>query len=271
MPNWPLSGRVQDYLRNRAIALSQHKLDYAQDAFPLTTSQIQFSIMEESKVNTLRRYIDEGVQTIEKHRQLRMVLLREALPELPRSVVLRVVLPEWVVVDRATHYGVTSTKYAANESQYLVPDFSSEERLSPDDRHRLISWVERAVRQRRLHALIVTAVQTIVPEHVPTIAHLQQLWPMMCTFMNNDPAALNPRDRSDREFYKLWQDRFRAPVRPMKRYAPDPAIKAKYTKLIKAADTMFAAGMLLAPYAANPKVVNANIEHWEPRDGDFTI
>ena len=270
MPNWPLSMKVQTYLINHAVMLSNRKLQYAQSDFPLTTAQIQFSIMEEEKVHTLRRYIDEGTKTIEKHRQLRIALLRDKIPGLPRGTVLQVTLPDWVVVERSTHYGISSTKFQADESHYLVPDFS-EERLTVSERQALVNWVKRAVRQHRMHKLITATVNQVVTKHALTIAHMQQLWPMLCTFMNSDPEALNARYQGDRVFYAMWRDRFRAPVRPMQRYNPTPEVVAKFGKIIHHADIVLAAGMMLAPYTPDRKVVTAEVEHYETLDGDITI
>ena len=171
MPNWELSMRAKQYIIQRAVNLSHRKLQYAQSDFPLTTAQIQFSIMEESKVHVLRGYIETGTQTIEKHRQLRLALLREKIPELPRGAVLQVVLPEWVVVERGTQFGVSTTKFQVSESHYLVPDFS-EDRLTASERVGLVNWVLRAVRQKRLHQLISLAVGEVVEKHATTTAQL---------------------------------------------------------------------------------------------------
>ena len=263
MPNWPLSQHALTYLINRATKLSQRALDYAESDFPLTTAQIQFAILDEAKVHTMRRLIDEGVQTIERHRSVRLAFLREKLPELRRGAVVVVNLPEWVVVGRSTSYGMSSTKFTMDDKNYLVPDFS-EQRLTPDERTELVAWINRAIRQKRLHEIVTHTVPLILRDHAKTCAHLHQIWPLLTTLINNDKGLA----RNDKAFYETWRDRFRAPSRALKSYRPDPDVLNKYRKHIAAANIALMAGELLAPITPDSTQVQATLEHWEPVEGD---
>jgi hypothetical protein len=266
MPNWPISGAVRSYIINRAIHLSNRALDYARADFPLSSMQIQYAIMPEDRVDTLKKLINEGVRTIEKHRQIRVAFLRETLPELRRGAVVSLVLPEWVVVDRSTHFGIASTKFSMTEQHYLVPKLSC---VSPESRAELVTWINRVIRQKRLHEIVIRAVGEIMHNHAPTCAHLHQIWPTLTTLINSD-AGLQ-RQRHDRELYNTWSERFRAPARALKSYRPKPDVINSYAKLIHAADTAITAGMVLASYSHDPKKLTAELEHWEPVEGDRTF
>lgn len=270
MPNWPISGAVRSYIIQRAIHLSNRALDYARADFPLTTSEIQYAIMPEERVDTLRRLINEGVRTIEKHRQVRVAFLRDVLPELRRGAIVALTLPNWVVVDRSTHFGIATTKFSMSEQHYLVPRLDRTEGkscLTPESRAELVAWLNRVIRQKRLHEIVIHTVGHIMHEDAPSCAHLHQLWPMLTTLINND-SSLQGRDR---HLYNTWADRFRAPARALKSYRPKPDVINKYAKLIHAADTAITAGLVLAPYSHDAKKVIAELENWEPVDGDRTF
>jgi hypothetical protein len=228
--------------------------------FPLTPAQIQYMVMPHDKVHTLRKYISEGVHTIEKHTVVRLAFLRETMPELERGAVLQVTLPgrEWLVVNRATQYGVEVARFSMDDSSYLVPDFNLLERageagatgagMSSEQREELAVWLAVATKQQRLHEMIVFTLGKILDQEVTrSVGQLQAIWPMLCTLINNDPAATRNNWPADREFYKTWQERFRAPRRNMSSYQPDPAILNNYAKYIKASDTVLTAASLLAP------------------------
>lgn len=273
MPNWPISQAAKNYLTRRAVELSSRALAYAQDSFPLSVSEIQHTVMDREKVTTMRRLIQQGVRTIEKHHTLRCAFLRGKFPELRRGCVLQLTLPEWIVVDRGTQYGMSTTRFEMDDSHYLVPDFDMNDGNVVDvgTRAELIAWLNRAIRQKRLHEILVHTVNNVLNKHTPTVMHLHHLWPMLTTLMNNDPSATNARFQGDREFYELWIKRFRAPGRKLRSYQPARETVETYGKLIHACDTVLSAGSVLASYKEDDKVVQAEIQQWEPVDGDRTF
>ena len=96
-----------------------------------------------------------------------------------------------------------------------------------------------------------------------TVGHLQAIWPMLCTLMNNDPAAMNPSWANDKIFYETWRDRFRAPRRNMGSYKPDPEVVKKFGTFIRACDSVLAAGSILAPYVPDKEQIQASLVQWE--------
>jgi hypothetical protein len=274
MPNWPISDRARTYLKQRAIELSTRALHYAEADFPMTATQIQYAVMPRDKVDTLRRYISEGTQTIEKHVTIRLAFLRQCMPELARGAVVNLTLPnrDWIVVDRATQYGMGVTKFSMDESSYLVPDFDQanvsgavDAQLSDEQRQDLVTWINRAIKQKRLHDMLKYTIANIldIDGHARTVGHLQAIWPMLCTLINNDPAATSPSWVNDRIFYDTWRDRFRAPRRNMGSYKPDPEVIEKFATFIRASDSVLAAGSILAPYVPDKKQIQACLVQWE--------
>ena len=274
MPNWPISDRAHIYLRGRALELSTRALHYAEADFPLTSTQIQYSIMPRDKVDTLRRYISEGTQTIEKHTVVRLAFLRQCMPELARGAVVNLTLParDWLIVDRATQYGMGVTKFNMDESSYLVPDWdllnstgAPGAELTDEQRAELVIWINRAIKQKRLHDMLKYTIANILDTdgNARTVGHLQAIWPMLCTLMNNDPAAVKPLWTNDKTFYETWRDRFRAPRRNMGSYKPDPEVVKKFATFIRACDSVLAAGSILAPYVPDKKQIQASLVQWE--------
>lgn len=281
MPNWPISDRARTYLRHRAIELSTRALHYAEADFPLTATQIQYAVMPRDKVDTLRRYISEGTHTIEKHTVIRLAFLRQCMPELARGAVVNLTLPnrDWIVVDRATQYGIGVTKFNMDDSSYLVPDWDLLNRagedgshpgaqLSDEQRQDLVTWINRAIKQKRLHDMTKYTLARILSDDplqssARTVGHLQAIWPMLCTLVNNDPAAVKPLWANDKIFYETWRDRFRAPRRNMGSYKPDPEVIKKFGTFIKACDSVLAAGSILAPYVPDKKQIQASLVQWE--------
>lgn len=273
MPNWPISMAAKNYLRRRSMELASRTLAYANGDFPLTVDQIQYAVMPAERVKTMRRLISDGVKTIERHRVLRLAFLREKFPELRRGAVIHVELPEWIVVDRGTSYGMHTTKFDASDHHYLVPDFSLNPTwdLNAEQRAELIDWINRCIRQKRLHEIMNWTTSHVLDKHAPTVAHLHQLWPMLCTLINSDPSTTSAKYYKDREFFEMWRDRFRAPKRALMSYKPKPGVLDEFAKLIKACDTMLASGIVLAPYEADDKQISAELQQWEPIDGDRTF
>jgi hypothetical protein len=137
--------------------------------------------------------------------------------------------------------------------------------FTDEQRAELVIWINRAIKQKRLHDMLkYTLVHILdVDGHARTVGHLQAIWPMLCTLMNNDPAAVNPSWANDKIFYETWRDRFRAPRRNMGSYKPDPEVLKKFGTFIKACDSVLAAGTILAPFEPNKKQVQASLVQWE--------
>ena len=267
MPNYVISRKISEHIKERAVSFANRALHLALQDFPLTTAQIQYGgvMLTEEQVDTLRRLDSEGVRTIEHHRQVRLALLHEKdFPELRRSVVLMLQLPEWIVVGRGTQWGISTTKFDASENHYLVPAFGN---LDGHERKQLITWVNSALRQTRLYEIVRNCVAEVLEKYAPTSAHLHALWPTLTTLV--DPGITNCS--RDRKVLGDWAQRFRNPTRTLKRYQPEPRVLTTYTGLIQAADVAILAGMMLPPPTTNPTQIIATIEHWERLSGDPTF
>jgi hypothetical protein len=261
MPNWPISDTVRSYIASQALILAKRPLDYALADFPLTTAQVQSIVLPAEQISTMRRLESQGVRTIEHHRQVRLAFLREKFPELKRGAVVSLQLPEWIYVGRGTNWGIDTTKFKMDESHYIVPDMDE---LDPRDRRELVVWITRAVRQKRLWQIVDKVVPDVLRNHAATAAHLHAFWPMLTTLVTNVnngyPKTL-----------KAWEERFKNPTRSLRAYQPDPQTYEKYRKVIQAADAVITAGKILDSYVTDRKLIQADIEHWESRDGDLVF
>lgn len=266
MPNYSIPAQLREHLRMRALSLANKPLTLALRGFPLTTAEVQYhcAALTEDQVNTLRRLVDEGVRTIERHVNLRLAFIRDAMPELRRGVVVDIRLPEYIHVGRGTQWSIPTTKFNMSENHYIVPDLAN---LQTSSRKDLGAWIDRALRQVRLYEITEYCVtQLLLEKYSPTTSHLHVLWPTLTTLVD---INVHPHSLAK---HKLWQDRFRNPTRSLRQYHPDIDVKNKFSKLIMAADTMITAGMMLPDPVSPPRgVIHASIEHWERLRGDPTF
>ena len=268
MPNYNIPTRLRDMLKRNALKLAARPLALAMKDFPLTTTQLQYhcSALTGEQVDTLRRLDGDGVRTIEHHRRLRLAFIRDNLPELRRGVVVMIQLPEWIVVGKRTQWGITTTSFKPDESHYIVPSLAW---ADAKDRRALVTWINQALRQVRLYEITDYMVGTALDEkHTPTTSHLHAFWPVLTKLVESEHVHGRQYEQE-----AIWRGRFRNPTRSLKAYQPDTDVKNKYAPLIRAADTMIAAGMVLPETVTglDHSQVVATIEHWERIPGDPTF
>jgi hypothetical protein len=249
MPNYKIPSHIRGEIKLAASQLIDRSLAYAQADFPLTTAQVQSIVLPEDQVSDLRRLRDEGIQTIETHREIRLAFLQDRLPGLRRGAVITLWLPESIFVGRATRYSISTTKFQMDENHYLVPDLTG---LDKSDLVALASWVNQVVRAKRLAEITRFTVNNVVENHVPTTSHMHALWPALATLVKD----VN------------WRTKFRNPTRSLRAYAPTTAVLDKYAKLIQASDVVISSGEMLGSYYHPDKTIRASIEHWEALQND---
>jgi hypothetical protein len=267
MPNFHIPDKIQDHLIRQAEKVSNRPVELALGGFPLTVAQIQASVLAQDQFAAMYRLREEeGIATIERHREIRLALLRNAnLPGINRSVVVYLHLPEGIFVGRATMYSIPVTKFDVSENHYLIPDFSH---LDDSERQELTTWVERCVRQERLQEIVMHCAAKVLREHAPTTSHLHALWPEITALI--DPEEMN--FTSEKDYIRKWVERLRNPARRnYAAYKPDPAVRATYARLIEAANTQLAAGMILKDYQWRRGQIRASLEHWERLDRDLRL
>jgi hypothetical protein len=264
VPNYAIPSFIREHLKTRALNLSATPLSYALADFPLTTAQVQYLVTPADQVSRMRQLISEGIQTIERHAQIRVAFLRDRLPGLKRSIVLSMQLPERIVVGKSTQWHVPLTKFDVSEGHYLVPDNTT---LDKDDRESLVRWLERALRQQRLYEITEACVKDLLmnAQMSPTSSHLRALWPTLCKLVEVPTGGY----RTDIDRTKLWQERFRNPTRSLRSYQPSPEVKDRYAKLLVAADMAISAGLVMDAYQQPAGVIHCDIEHWERLPGDI--
>lgn len=269
MPNYHLSGSIRDHLRGRANQLAMRTLSYALADFPMTVEQIQNAVLPADQLATMRDLSAKGIRTIARHSQVRLAFLREKVPGLRRGVVISLVLPEQIFVDRATQYGMRTTNFDPNEDHYLVPDLSG---LSDAERRDLIQWITRVIQQKRMVEITVHASAKIMNSEklVKTSSHLLALWPMLTTLTESMGQRYDHK-RGTWANDTMWRDRFRNPTRSLKAYQPTPETIERWGKLIKVADIVLTAGTVLDEYKHPEREIRATCDAWEHLQGDLNL
>jgi len=271
MPNFHIPEMIREHLQKRAAQLADRPLQLALGSFPLGAKAIQSMVLRQDQVDTMQKLHDEGIKTIERHRELRLAILRgEHLPGLRRSAVVYLVLPEGIFVGRGTSYSIPTTKFEITENHYLIPTY---ENLDDNEKQSLTRWVEKCVRQVRLTEIVGHCVMKLLRDNggelTPTTSHLQAIWPELAGLIDpEDPNIFN----SERDKYRKWVERMRNPVRRnYAAYLPHPDVKIKFAKLLEAANVQLAAGLMLKDYVYKKGQIRAYVEHWEHLEADLRL
>jgi hypothetical protein len=267
MPNFHIPEMIRDHLMRCVQNLANRPVHLALGTFPLTVEQIQGSVLSQTQIDRMTQLSEEGIQTIEKHSELRLALLRDSnLPGIRRSTVVYLSLPKSIFVGRATMYSISTTKFDVNENHYLIPDFSN---LHDTAREELCAWVDKCVRQERLRKIVIYCAAQVLREHAQTTSHLHALWPELATLVDPDDPTVYTHQKAQ---YRKWVERMRNPVRRnLAAYKPAPEVKERFGRMIQAANVHLAAGMVLNDYAWKRGQIRSFIEHWEHLDGDLHL
>lgn len=259
---------MRDHLHHRALTLAHRPVALARLNIPLDVDLVQQGGLNLTgdQLATLQQLWAEGVRTIERHSELRLAFLRERFPELRRGVVLRLELNKVVFTGRATAFGMSVPKFDVNDTHYIVPEFGN---LDQDQRAALIIWLERLVRQERMHEVVKFCARDIImnPKRTPTVAHMLAIWPTVGSLI--DPSA--ERHPHQRKQLEEWRERFRnPPLRNKQLYVPDGDFMATWSGRIKVADTQIAQGMVLSEIK-DEGPIKARVEQWQRIDGDIAF
>jgi hypothetical protein len=262
MPNWELNDQVRKFLRYRVNHLADRTRDYAQADFPLDQETLQMLVMDREQVMTMRDLAFKGV-SLPAYNQQRLGFLREQLPGLLRGVTVMLETPKNMYMALPPESYARDIRLTTNSRQFAHLDFEREP-LPDEKREALVSWLNRAVRQKRLAEITQFAAAFVLEKHAKTCAHLHRIWPTLATLINSVDGTLTHRSRTgDRLWHDTWKDRLHARHRPLAMYDPDPKVMEELRPLMKAADTVLTAGMMLAPYETEPGTVRAVVDYWE--------
>jgi hypothetical protein len=237
--------------------------------FPLDVQHIQngASGLDKRQLESLQLLTRQGVQTIAKHRDIVILLSTEVFPTLRRSMQVRLLMNKHIFVKHGAS-GNMKHFNLHDQNDYLVARF---EDLSDEGRANLITWLEKLLRQVRLHEVVVECVKMAMTEKLsPTAAHLKHLWPTLTTVIEPSVARHN---HSERERLATWIERFRnPPMRGLSRYDMAPEIAAKYSKLMAVADVQIAAGRMIAePKLDQTGAIYPVVYDWERLPGDIVF
>lgn len=262
MPNFNIPFNIQEYILNRVKALAQRPCNQIQKMFPLTVQEIQDMVLDPDTCGELQNLMNRGIQTISKHSTLRLAFLRERIPELKRSAVILVNAPNdkrspWFV-KYSTQFSISGeVKYDANStSQYIVADLGL---LSAERREKLITWLDRAIRQERIREVALKISREIVKNHAKTTTHLQVLFP-----------ALTKVFESNKDSYlQNWAEKFRNPARSLYRYTPEAWVELTFKPLFPVVEAAINAGNLIGKdIDEDAKKLRVKVEHWERLEND---
>ena len=270
MPNWQLNDSVKTFLRQRMERLCQRTLDYAFSDFPLDNEDVQMLSMPREQVETMRELAKEKVE-LPSYDNARFGFQREQLPGLLRGAVVRLKLRKPIYLRREPDSYMRTLSFAIGAQGYESLNFDREP-LPEEKKQALAVWINRAVRQKRMTEITIAVVRDVVSAHAKTCAHLHRMWPTLATLINDVEGTPYHLSRSsDKLWHDTWRDRLHAVHRPLAIYEPDPKILADLRPLMKLADTVLAAGMMLTPYDHTQEPIMATVEYWENLPTDRTF
>jgi hypothetical protein len=271
MPNWKISDSVQTFLRQRAERLCGRTLDYAFSDFPLDHEDVQMLAMPRDQVETMRELAKQKV-SLPSYADGRFGFQREQLPGLLRGAVIRLKLRKPIYLRKEPDSYMRTLSFAIGAQGYASLNFDREP-LPEEKQKALAAWLNRAVRQKRMTEITIAVVRDVVSAHAKTCAHLHRMWPTLATLINDVEGTPYHLSRSsDKLWHDTWKDRLHAVHRPLAIYEPAATVMDQLRPLMKLADTVLAAGMMLTPYDHTQEPIVATVDFWEklPTDRTFT-
>lgn len=229
MPNFKLSKDAHEEIKNEAKAQMEKYVAYALMGFPLSHGTIQRLTAPEAAIQMMQELEREhGVERLPKTGTVFAYFSREDMPGLHREMLLPISLNESV-------YTTALTTYSAHNESPEDWGVSKALRLREDvvddaEREAVCAWANRVVRARRLHALVKATVNNLLA-NLTTTAEIQGGWPVLGTLATSH----------------IWKQRFRNPVRSLKRYAPRATLIERYGKHMQAAEAVLMGAMMMEP------------------------
>jgi len=270
MPNWQLNDNVKTFLRQRAERLCQRTLDYAFSDFPLDHEDVQMAALSRDTVETMGRLAKQKV-SLPSYAEARFGFQRGQLPGLLRGTIVRLKLRTPIYLRTEPDNYMRTLSFTPGASGYVHLDFEQEP-LPEEKQKALVAWLNRAVRQKRMTEITNFVVRDVVNAHAETCAHLHRMWPTLATLINDVEGTGYHLARSqDRLWHDTWRDRLHAVHRPLAIYEPAATVMDQLRPLMKLADTVLAAGMMLTPYDHTQEPIVATVEYWEKLPTDRTF
>lgn len=251
MPNYKLTPRVCAHITAMVLTQVDKRTHYAEANFPLTPDEVQAAVIAPNMLERMMWLEKAGVENMEwlQSNPVFVSLLDTYIPGLERDALVSVVSPRLVYVSRrCSIYGYHANKWASGYEEQLRLDAGV---LTDAARERLVAWVGAAVREHRLKRMVCATAKAVL-EMSNSTAQLLSWWPALASLVTDND----------------WRGKFRSPPKKVERWAPGPALVAKYAKRIEAADVILN-GALLMPDFEHPKgAVRATIVAWQPLEKD---
>lgn len=253
MPNWKLSGSVKDEIQNQANALAARRVQHMMADFPMSVAEVQRAIMPDSHLEALRSLEDGGILSLPKAQGLPIVFFRDDFLALTRGAGVLVTLPSEVFIPRTVyhnwhaHYGKKLELKSTREALMF-------DRLDPEQKSRLATWVNRSVKERRLEQIAALTVRRVL-KNCMTSGELLATWPLLGTLVTD----------------AVWRGRLRAPPRKLSNYAPRTYVIEPLLRRMQATEVILTGAEMMAEYVPTPGVVHADLAVWEhlPNDPKF--
>jgi hypothetical protein len=254
MPNYKLPGFITYEIKKQVELRVERTLDYANADFPLDLEQIQQAVLPAATIQTLRDLEAGGFGQIQKHSNVHLGMLRDHMP-IKRSCAVELYMPVSIFAPYGTQYfTLHRAGFTATNKAFLALNAAT---LDEPTTARLCTWIERAIRAKRLAEITRVVARDVLDTLAPTSQHMLALWPQLSTLL------------PDTDEFREWRSRFRNPVRrALNNYQPAPEIREKYTRLIVAADTVLTSGGMFQDYQHPDRAIKASIAHWEALNTD---
>ncbi len=242
MPNYKLSPRVLDDMKDRATYLTNQRVEQARTGFPLTRDQVQQAVLPAKWRDQILEMEDDGVEGFVRGPEVN-TWLRLDLRGLEREVKLN--LSAGSYYEEQKHL-ILATKEDGFDLTVLPPAKQAQ----------LAEWANNLVLERRLANLAQKTINTFLNNDrmSKSVGHVVARWPAL-TILVQDTG---------------WRHKFASPPVNLKpyRWLPTDDWPVKNKKAIQIAEMMLTSGAMLPSSIKNDDEIKATLTSWKPLPGD---
>jgi hypothetical protein len=210
---------------------------------------MQTVLLDPDTLDAMRALAAKGV-SMRTYDTAHVLLHRDAVPGLARSMIVNLSFPEGTFALRTT-YNRGGNEFALDDASYLAPDWF---RLDEADQQAVTEWGTNLVKATRLAAMVKSTVAEVL-KNCDTVGHVLAWWPALATMVTES----------------AWKARFRNPPRSLRAYGPPARLAAIYAQLIQASSVVLSSAELLGEYHPATGTIQATLVRFEhiPNDRKF--
>lgn len=253
MPNWKITRRQHEEIKQVAAMLVDRRLAMARSGFPLTEDDVQLSVMAAEDVVTVRRLRTGGMTSIPVYQGVTLLLIPEK-HNVQRTTVVNfgkdhfdLFLPQG---NKHEQHGGYARTNRLHERAHYQPDPSI---IPPERMEAFVKWADNMVREYRLAETAVYAVKYMLENYIETTADIAVKWPLLEVLMHS--GDLKSRVAHVPKHTKRYEFQNSGPI---------PKLRQVAEAVLLAADML--------PTKETPRQPTewrANLGAWVPKPGDW--